>query len=180
MKDNRWCENINRSHKGNNIMWNVSLCDGTYWQSCFDPDCQFRGIEKDLPLKVKRSLDNFVFNKAVEVDEDFEKALMQLNLGEKEDANSTHNYSFNVDDEFNQALMNLNLSNFNDVKNDDVSSSTTKGGLDNSIGEASSQLDSSNESKNQSNKTKDIEISFDSNFALILADAISNDPSFCI
>jgi hypothetical protein len=37
IKDNRWCENINREHKSNNIMWHVSLVNFTYWQTCWDP-----------------------------------------------------------------------------------------------------------------------------------------------
>jgi hypothetical protein len=30
IKDNRWCENIQRPHKSNNIMWHVSISE--YWQ----------------------------------------------------------------------------------------------------------------------------------------------------
>lgn len=179
MKGNRWCENINRSHKSNNIMWNVSLCDGKYWQSCFDPDCQFRGFVKELPVNVKNSLNDFVLNKAIEVDDDFEKALMQLNLGKEDGTDSTRSNSFNVDDEFNEALMNLNISNHFDTKTDDVSNNIIGGGLKNSTEEASSQQDNFHESKE--NKTqKGNEVSFDSDFALVLADAISNDPSLCI
>lgn len=35
MKGNRWCENINRSHKSNNIMWIVSIQRMQYWQGCY-------------------------------------------------------------------------------------------------------------------------------------------------
>lgn len=45
IKDNRWCENINREHKSNNIMWHVSLANFTYWQSCWDPGKgDFKGL----------------------------------------------------------------------------------------------------------------------------------------
>jgi hypothetical protein len=32
IKDNRWCEHIQRSHKSNNIMWHVSISSMEYWQ----------------------------------------------------------------------------------------------------------------------------------------------------
>ena len=35
MKGNRWCENINRFHKSNNIMWIVSIRRMQYWQGCY-------------------------------------------------------------------------------------------------------------------------------------------------
>jgi hypothetical protein len=59
MKDNRWCENINRCHKSNNVMWNVSITDKCFWQSCHDPDCRmasFRGKVQPLPLVVLTTL----------------------------------------------------------------------------------------------------------------------------
>ena len=59
MKNNRWCENIQRAHKSNNIMWNVSLESMTYWQTCHDPDCRmacFRGKVQKLPLTVENEL----------------------------------------------------------------------------------------------------------------------------
>ncbi len=80
MKDNRWCENINRSHKSNNIMWNVSIRDGTYWQSCHDPDCRmasFCGEVKALPAQVVSDISDVLQNAA---DVEFEKALMELDL----------------------------------------------------------------------------------------------------
>jgi hypothetical protein len=82
MKDNRWCEYINRSHKSNNIMWNVSIRDKTYWQSCHDPDCRmasFRGKVKDLPTEICSKIDDVLFEKETMVNEDFEHALLQLN-----------------------------------------------------------------------------------------------------
>jgi DNA-directed primase/polymerase protein len=32
IRDNRWCENIQRPHKSNNVMWHVSISDMEYWQ----------------------------------------------------------------------------------------------------------------------------------------------------
>lgn len=34
MRDNRFCENVQRAHKSNNIMWNVHLRDRVCWQTC--------------------------------------------------------------------------------------------------------------------------------------------------
>lgn len=35
----RYCASIGREHKSNNIKYVVSIPNGTYYQSCFDPDC---------------------------------------------------------------------------------------------------------------------------------------------
>lgn len=50
VKDNRWCENIMREHKSNNVMWHVNLSDCTYWQTCWDP-----GKCMDLHIYLKQS-----------------------------------------------------------------------------------------------------------------------------
>jgi hypothetical protein len=84
MKDNRWCEFIGRPHKGNNIMWNVSLKDMTYWQTCHDPDCRranFRGQITPLPPEVQEDLKEAMLVQALESDAEFEKALMTLSIG---------------------------------------------------------------------------------------------------
>lgn len=81
MKGNRWCENINRSHKSNNIIWNVSIQDGTYWQSCHDPDCRiagFRGKTQNLPDQVFSGVNDVLIEKGIDSDEDFTKALQTL------------------------------------------------------------------------------------------------------
>lgn len=83
MKDNRWCEYIGRAHKGNNIMWHISLKDMTYWQTCHDPDCRtagFRGQSKSLPDNVQEQLKEDLLAKAIECDLEFEKALMTLSI----------------------------------------------------------------------------------------------------
>lgn len=35
----RYCASIGREHKSNNIKYVVNIPNGTYYQSCFDPDC---------------------------------------------------------------------------------------------------------------------------------------------
>ncbi|XP_071794356.1 DNA-directed primase/polymerase protein-like [Asterias amurensis] len=48
---NRWCGNINRQHKSNNIMILVDLKKGVYYQKCHDPDCRATGYKSvDVPL----------------------------------------------------------------------------------------------------------------------------------
>ena len=60
MKGNRWCENVNRAHKSNNIIWTVHLVNRICWQSCHDPECRhFRGEPVELPEEVHREIDDF-------------------------------------------------------------------------------------------------------------------------
>ncbi|KAG5181603.1 hypothetical protein JKP88DRAFT_320964 [Tribonema minus] len=37
---NRYCQNIGRQHKSNNIMLIVDLRKGCFWQKCHDPECR--------------------------------------------------------------------------------------------------------------------------------------------
>ena len=63
MSDNRWCENINRAHKSNNIIWNVDLKCYTFWQSCHDPECRAmksRGIIQHLPSEVAADVSDYL------------------------------------------------------------------------------------------------------------------------
>lgn len=49
---NRYCENIGREHKSNHIMIVVDLRSATFYQKCYDPDCQaidYRSPEYALP-----------------------------------------------------------------------------------------------------------------------------------
>lgn len=49
---NRWCENIGRAHRRNNVIIVVDLRKGVYYQKCHDPDCKainFRSPERSLP-----------------------------------------------------------------------------------------------------------------------------------
>ena len=51
---NRYCENIHREHKSNNIMLVVDVTYGVYYQRCWDPDCQqidYRSVERQLPVE---------------------------------------------------------------------------------------------------------------------------------
>lgn len=106
MLRNRWCENVGREHKSNNVMWTIDLISLEYWQSCHDPDCKavgFRGkrmaLPKDVVSKLRENLldislaqvDESVLLKVAaqtqtEVqrpladDEDFERALLQLDI----------------------------------------------------------------------------------------------------
>ncbi|CAF3811068.1 unnamed protein product [Rotaria sordida] len=51
--DYKYCENIKRHHKQNNIYFIVDMRKGTYRQKCHDPDCKtFQGIEQSLPKHV--------------------------------------------------------------------------------------------------------------------------------
>jgi len=95
MKGNRWCENINRAHKSNNIIWVVSIRSMRYWQECHDPECRlmsFRGQVHDVPFHVKKSINEVLLEEIIEGDDGFEKALMRLNLNdvdEKVDENKS-------------------------------------------------------------------------------------------
>ena len=104
MKDNRWCEYIGRAHKGNNIMWHISLRDMNYWQTCHDPDCRragFRGEVKALPMDVQGQLNDAILAKAIECDVEFEKALMALSISHdsaernENDGDKTNSYQSN-------------------------------------------------------------------------------------
>ena len=60
MKGNRYCDNVRRAHKSNNITWNVNLVDRVCWQGCHDPECGgYRGEPIDLPEEVNAEIDEF-------------------------------------------------------------------------------------------------------------------------
>ncbi|XP_076363946.1 DNA-directed primase/polymerase protein-like isoform X5 [Tachypleus tridentatus] len=51
----RFCENIGRHHKSNNIMIIVDLRHCIYYQKCLDPDCRaqgFKSTSKSLPREI--------------------------------------------------------------------------------------------------------------------------------
>lgn len=49
----RWCENVKRFHKSNNIMIVVDLKDEVWYQKCHDPDCRhFRSSSYPLPQEI--------------------------------------------------------------------------------------------------------------------------------
>ncbi|XP_053515879.1 DNA-directed primase/polymerase protein isoform X1 [Artibeus jamaicensis] len=54
----RWCENIGRAHKSNNIMIVVDLKNEVWYQKCHDPECQavnFKSDRSPLPAEVRLS-----------------------------------------------------------------------------------------------------------------------------
>jgi hypothetical protein len=75
MSDNRWCENIGRAHKSNNVIWNVNLKCRTYWQTCYDTECRatnFRGTANHLPADVASDVSDYLIDQelaAIDVDQ---------------------------------------------------------------------------------------------------------------
>eukprot|EP00979_Chaetoceros_neogracilis_P015228 scaffold5530_cov283-Chaetoceros_neogracile.AAC.20 len=112
IKNNRWCENIQRCHKSNNVMWHVSIAECQYWQSCFDPDCRMSsyGMERsDLPIDVKKAINEDLIALEVQVSDSFEKALLDLTIDEGFEINSKDPYVLD-DESFEKALLDLNSS----------------------------------------------------------------------
>ena len=74
MSNNRWCENIGRAHKSNNVIWNVNLKCRTYWQTCYDTECRaanFSGTTKHLPAEVASDVSDYLIDQelaAIDVD----------------------------------------------------------------------------------------------------------------
>mmetsp|Transcript_4283 Transcript_4283/g.8238 ORF Transcript_4283/g.8238 Transcript_4283/m.8238 type:complete len:241 (+) Transcript_4283:103-825(+) len=103
MSDNRWCENIDRAHRSNNIIWNVDLTRKTYWQTCHDPECRaanFRGRMMHLPEDAATDVSDYLLDRELaELDED--KVIR--------DASNPPDGEFG-DDEFDEALGNLDMS----------------------------------------------------------------------
>ncbi|KAI6653757.1 DNA-directed primase/polymerase protein [Oopsacas minuta] len=57
----RYCENIQRHHKSNNIMLLANIEKMTYYQKCYDPECkraQFRSNEMPIPLEFMQDFTN--------------------------------------------------------------------------------------------------------------------------
>ena len=99
MSGNRYCENISRSHKSNNIMWTVDLANKVCWQTCHDPDCLavgFRGRQVLLPEEVIAEVEDY---------------LLDQELAELDDSKII------PDTNSNRAVIDVNL-NFNDYELD--------------------------------------------------------------
>lgn len=47
---NRYCFNIGRAHKSNNVCWVVDLFERAFYQKCYDPDC--RSIDYKSPKNI--------------------------------------------------------------------------------------------------------------------------------
>jgi hypothetical protein len=101
MQRNRYCELVGRSHKSNNIFWTIDLISWTCIQGCHDPDCFGRGSPIPISNNGKLSgrgghLDSIKQEFESWQEEEFEKALMALNLDDiiatsKETSSSTSN-----------------------------------------------------------------------------------------
>ncbi|KAK6171377.1 hypothetical protein SNE40_019581 [Patella caerulea] len=66
----RWCYNIGRQHKSNNIMFVVDLKKGVYYQKCHDPDCKLQGFkskDEDIPQEI---LPSYYLDDLFDSDED--------------------------------------------------------------------------------------------------------------
>lgn len=112
MKDNRWCENINRCHKSNNIKWVISIPKMQYWQTCHDPQCQslsFRGEVNNLPRKIEEGIQDVLHKKTLEIDKDFEKALATLSLPDVVKEENENDISFGLDENVAEAMRTLKL-----------------------------------------------------------------------
>jgi hypothetical protein len=73
MSDNRWCENIGRAHKSNNVIWNVNLKCRTYWQTCYDIECRgYRGTTNYLPAELANDVSDYLVDQelaAIDIDQ---------------------------------------------------------------------------------------------------------------
>ncbi|XP_067671867.1 DNA-directed primase/polymerase protein-like [Haliotis asinina] len=69
----RWCANIQRQHRSNNIMLCVDMKKGVYYQKCHDPDCKAENFKsEDLPLPAE-VLPSYYFNTSSDgLDSDFD------------------------------------------------------------------------------------------------------------
>merc|ERR1712194_34121 len=74
MSENRFCENIQRPHRSNNIIWNIDLTWKSYWQTCHDPECRaanFRSRALTLPEDVATNVNDYLLDRELaELDED--------------------------------------------------------------------------------------------------------------
>ncbi|KAG7366259.1 DNA primase [Nitzschia inconspicua] len=79
IQKNRFCELIGRSHKSNNIFWTIDLTSWSCIQGCHDRDCYGRGSPVPIPND-DGQLDAIQKEFQVWSEEEFEKALMSLNI----------------------------------------------------------------------------------------------------
>lgn len=117
MKDNRFCDNVGRAHKSNNVIWNVHLIDRVCWQSCHDPECRgFRGTAIDLPEEVNAEIDEYFL--------DFELSSLNENeiiIEKKENEGAANKANGEFDDPALEAEMcRFDISNFNQSKEDEA------------------------------------------------------------
>ena len=131
-------------------MWHISIGDLTYWQSCHDPDCRqssFRGERRDLPANVKVEISTYLNEKFEDLDDSFEKALLDISLsqsprqpsrpsqsnvrrnsGYRNAEDDSFEKDFDVDESFEREMLNLDLSDTNQTRAPDVTN--IEGGIE--------------------------------------------------
>lgn len=63
----RYCKNIGRKHKSNNIMIIVSLNKKVYYQKCYDPDCRDQNFKsEEIPLPSYLFDDNYHYQRILD------------------------------------------------------------------------------------------------------------------
>ncbi|KDR20422.1 DNA-directed primase/polymerase protein-like [Zootermopsis nevadensis] len=81
----RYCGNIGRQHRSNNIKYVVNLTDHIYYQKCYDPDCaNYRSAECTLPPEVTFLLEDDSFLKTAEDDSSFSMTLGHFGILEED------------------------------------------------------------------------------------------------
>ncbi|CAG5125597.1 unnamed protein product [Candidula unifasciata] len=66
----RWCGNVQREHRSNNIMYIVDLRHGVCYQKCYDPDCQAIGYRSEAVEIPSNLLPSSYFEAVWEGDDD--------------------------------------------------------------------------------------------------------------
>ena len=119
MSENRFCENIGRAHKSNNIIWNIDMTCKTYWQSCHDPECRaanFRGTARELPMDVGAAVCDYLLDQEIAtMDEEkiIQKAKeMETINNDMEQDNLTNKHSNFSDPVLDNALSHIDMSQF--------------------------------------------------------------------
>lgn len=76
----RYCHNIGREHKSNNIKYVVDLNRLTYYQKCFDPDCgEYKSKHFNLPEEICFLFsDELYFNNVADFDKEIIAAVEQI------------------------------------------------------------------------------------------------------
>ncbi|XP_065200481.1 DNA-directed primase/polymerase protein-like [Planococcus citri] len=90
---NRFCWNIGRVHKSNNVKYVIDLHTLTYYQKCYDPDCaNFKSAKKGLPISEHFFLNNDIDDDLVATAEDHYRSAVQ-------DTTSEDLFSCDISDE---------------------------------------------------------------------------------
>lgn len=66
--NNRFCGNVGREHKSNNVKYVVNVSKLNYYQKCYDPDCSgYKSEERKLPLNLTFLLNDNAFTDEYDV-----------------------------------------------------------------------------------------------------------------